>query len=65
VEVVVSVELVVEERIVLDVVVSVELTVVVMVAIWAGEVRWVGLASEGEIRRRATRNTSSAPSAIP
>lgn len=64
-EVVVSVELVVEERIVLDVVVSVELTVVVMVATWAGEVRGVALANEGEIRRRATRNTSSAPSAIP
>jgi hypothetical protein len=64
VEVVVSVELVVEERIVLDVVVSVELTVVVMVATWAGEVRGVGLANEGEIRRRATRNTRITPNVI-
>jgi hypothetical protein len=65
VEVVVSVELVVEERIVLDVVVRVELTVVTMVATWAGEVRGVGLANEGEITRRATRKTSITPSAIP
>ena len=65
VEVDVSVELVVEEKIVLEVVVSVELTVWVTVATWAGAVRGVGLASEGEIRRSATRNTNSVASAIP
>ena len=64
-EVVVSVELVVEETIVLVAVVRVELTVVTIVAVWAGEMREVGLANEGEITRRPTRKTSITPNVIP
>jgi hypothetical protein len=65
VEVVVSVELVVEERIVLDAVVSVELTVVVSVAVCAGDVSGVGLARDGDVNRITTKKTISTPSVIP
>ena len=52
------VALVVEEVTVVDVEVNVELMVVISVAVWAGEIRRPGFASEGEIMKMATRNRS-------
>jgi len=56
------VELVVEDVAVLDVDVSVELIVVVAVAVCAGNVSGVGLAKVGEVDRRTIRKTSITPS---
>jgi len=56
------VELVVDDVAVLDVDVSVELIVVVAVAVCAGDVSGVGLAKDGEVARRRIRKTSITPS---
>ena len=55
------VELVVDDVTVLDVDVSVELMVVVSVAVCAGDVRGAGLARDGEVARRRTRKSSITP----
>ena len=58
------VELVVEDVTVLDVDVSVELIVVVAVAVCAGDVRGVGWAKDGEMTSRPINRTSITPSVI-
>jgi len=58
------VELVVVEVTMLDVDVSVELIVVVAVAVCAGDVRGVGLAKDGDVTSRPINRTSIIPSVI-
>jgi hypothetical protein len=65
VNVVNMVELVVDEMTALDVEVNVELTVLISVAVWAGEIRRLGFASDGEIMKRATTKSRITPNVNP